>query len=109
MIEKTFTYNDATITCKRATVRSRLQAQWLVANLEAATATVYDIHMLTPFVGFLTQCTVKGNLGFTIPGVSANKKELEKGLDAFLSQDVEFYDLLVDALNEVDAVLSKKK
>lgn len=108
MIEKTFTYNDATITCKRATVRSRLHTNWIYSHFVADDTASLDMYTYTVFARFMTQCEVTGDAGFTIPGIGADKATMLAGLEAFLEQPAEFHDVLVAALNEADAALPKK-
>ena len=108
MIEKTFTYNGATITCTRATVRSRLQTNWIYSHFVAEDTAALDMYTYTVFARFMTQCAITGDLGFEVPGIGADKETMQAALDAFLDQPAEFHDVLVAALNEADAALPKK-
>lgn len=109
MIEKTFEYEGVTITCKRATVRSRLQTHFIYGHLGVTEDTPnFEMYTYRTFANFLTQCTVSGDLGFVIPGMGATNEDTQAALDAFLELPAEFHDLLVLNLNEVDTVLPKK-
>lgn len=108
MIEKTIEYNGATIACKRATVRSRLHTNWIYSHFVSEDTEALDMYTYTVFARFLTQCTVSGDLGFTIPGIGADKETIQAALEAFLDMPAEFHDVLVAGLNEADAAPPKK-
>lgn len=99
----TFTYNGATVTVKRGTVRSRLKARNLYAR--------FDIDHLDPdrwneifeYGRFVAHTVVEGKLPFPILNGTASEKDLNAAVDAFAETDQAFYDRWVDALNTVDS------
>lgn len=106
-MEKVIQYNGATITVKRGNVRSRLRSTLLYSKLDISETTTDEEWLyLNYYVRFLTQTTVKGDLGFDIPAPEAEPADLKAGLECFLDADVAFYDLVIAALNEVDVVLN---
>lgn len=106
-MEKVIQYNGATVTVKRGNVRSRLRSTLLYNKLDISDKTTDEEWLyLNYFVRFLTQTTVKGNLGIDMPAPEADPAALKAGLERFLDADVEFYDEVIAALNEVDAVLN---
>lgn len=108
LIEKTIEYEGVTIVCKRATVRSRLQTDFVYSHFINEHTAALDMYTYTVYARFLTQCTVTGDLGFAIPGIGAEATDMLAGLEAFLDQPAVFLDTLIAALNEVDRELPKK-
>lgn len=102
-MEKIIQYNGATVTVRRGTVRSRLLATLLYGKLGINEDTTDEEWLyLNYYVRFLTQTSVKGKLGIDIPGTMAEPDVLKAGMEQFLDADVEFYDEVIAALNEVD-------
>lgn len=97
-------YNGATITIKRGTVRSRLDCGMVYAklNIGADTSDYEFIHM-DSYARFLTQCTVKGELGFAVPPLDADAASIQAGYEAYLEADTAFYDSVIVALNAADS------
>lgn len=107
MIEKTFTWNDAKVTIRRGTVRSRLRASALYAKFGVSedmdTTQWLEIEH---FVTFLTRADVEGDLGFVLPSEGDDEKTLHAGKETFMGVDQDFYDAYIQALNAVDVTLN---
>lgn len=103
-MNKTVQYNGAKVTVKRGTVRSRLRATLLYKQFDISQdmddLAWYEISL---YVRFLTQVDIDGTLDFDVPNTNSDAKALQKGLEHFLDADNDFYDLVIDALNVVDA------
>ena len=106
-MEKVIQYNGATVTVRRGTVRTRLLQSLLYSKLGiSADTTDEEFLFISYYARFLTQTTIKGKLGFDIPGATDDPEQLRAGLEAFLDADVGLYDEVIAALNEVDAMLN---
>lgn len=97
-------YNGATLELTRATVRTRLQANFLYSQLGVSKDTPTDeFHLIMAYVRFLTQAKiVKGKLDFALPGLHANETDLQQGFEAFLNAEETFYDQVIIPLNNLD-------
>jgi hypothetical protein len=97
------TYNGATITFQRGTVRSRLKGIHLYSKLGVTTDTDDGLVLeYSYFVRLLTQCKVEGDLGFKLPTSSDNEAALQAGYEAFMESDEALFDVVVEGLNAVD-------
>jgi hypothetical protein len=97
------TYNGATITFKRGTVKSRLRGMTLYGKLGVSSDTPNeDMLGYSYFVRLLTQCEVEGELGFNLPSANADPAELCKAYDAFMNADEALFDAVMDGLNAAD-------
>lgn len=97
------TYNGATITFKRGTVRSRLRGMTLYGKLGVSQDTPNDVMLgYSYFVRLLTQCEIAGHLGFDLPDTSADDAELMQAYQAFMDADEALFDVVMDGLNVVD-------
>ncbi len=106
MFKESFVYNGATVTIRRANVRSRLLETIVYRNFDIAEGMPLDEWLpIQSFVEFLTRSEIEGDLGFKIPAVTAPTEEIMASFDEFLSQDETFYDLYIDAKNKVQAVI----
>lgn len=108
MLSETVSYNGATLTFKRADVRSRIQASVLYKRVGLSGDSAEEQwYFWTTYVGFLLRTTVEGDLGFTIPSLSASTEELEAGLEAFLAADESLYECVTNALNRLDEAVGE--
>lgn len=107
-METVIQYNGATVTVRRGTVRTRLQQSLLYNKLDISERmTDEDFLFISYYVRLLTQVSVKGNLGIDIPKTTDDPAQLKAGLSAFLDADVEFYDVVIAALNEIDSTMNE--
>lgn len=102
MLEKIISYNGATITIRRATVRARLRTTLVYNKIGLPEAMGEDWLFMQAFARFITQATVEGDLGFRVPSLADDDETFLAGYEAFLNADVEFYDLVNAALLEVN-------
>lgn len=94
-MQKSISYNGATITGRRGTVRSRMQSTSLYTKLGAFDTQNEDyIVAIHTFVFLLTHCQIEGKLGFDLPGAEAEAAALKAGLEQFLDSDEGLYDAL---------------
>lgn len=100
----TVSYKGATLELTRATVRTRLQANFLYSQLGVSKDTPTDeFHLIMSYVRFLTQAkVVKGTLDFELPDTHAGEAALQQGYEAFLDADETFYDQVIVPLNTLD-------
>lgn len=104
MIEQTITYNGATITLKRATVRSRMLGQIILGRLGVTKDTPnVDFYLFNEYASFLTQTKIVGDVGFHVPLPVAEADELKAGYEAFYDAPESFFDAVVIPLRLVEA------
>lgn len=109
MRTKSFTYNGATITVRRGTVRDRLAVDALVWELPDTTS-LAESHAQRSFGRAVVQTvSVEGELGFSWPNVSATADVLKAGFEALMDADGALWDAWKMALHEVDGELTDPK
>lgn len=97
------TYNGATISFKRGTVKSRLRGMTLYGKLGVSSDTPNDVMLgYSYFVRLLTQCEIEGTLGFDLPDTNAGEAVLQAAYQAFMDADEALFDVVMDGLNAVD-------
>lgn len=97
-------YNGATITISRGSVRSRLDCLVVYSKLDINDHTSdREFIYMDNYIRFLTQCQIKGDIGFPVPGLDASAEDIQAGYEAFLNADTAFYDSVIVALNSVDS------
>lgn len=103
MTEQIITYNGATVTLKRATVRSRLHSGIIYRKFDVDDKTSdEEFSMLFNYVKFLTQTAIDGGIGFTVPTYADEPDVLRAGFEAFLDQPEAFFDLVIIPLTRID-------
>lgn len=104
MLSKTFQYNGATVTVKRATVRSNLREHFVFRafNIDPDTNEMELLELQT-FANFMTLAEVKGSLGFDLPQLPASPDEIKAAFEQFMNMDAAFYDQFIAVAREVNA------
>lgn len=103
-ISKTFTYNGAKVTVRRADVRARLMGHFIYRHFNIHEDMPEDeFLMYQTFAQFMTQTTIDGDLGFSIPVLSAPEDAIKTAFEDFMALDTDFYDLYVAVMREVEA------
>lgn len=106
----TLTYNDATITLRRALVGDRLHADVIGSRLAGKDG--YDSNFAYPFrtfARFVTQAQIEGDFAFALPAFDAPIDKLKAAYEAFTQMDEAFYDEVLLALDDVTAPPEPKK
>lgn len=104
MIEQTVTYNGATITLKRATVRSRMLSQVILGRLGVTRDTPnLDFYLINEYANFLTQTKIEGDVGFHVPLPVAESDELKAGYEVFYDAPSAFFDAVVIPLRLIES------
>lgn len=104
MIEQTINYNGATITLKRATVRSRMLSQVILGRLGVTMDTSnLDFYLIERYTQFLTQANIAGDVGFHVPLPVAESDELKAGFEAFYDAPADFFDAVVIPLGRIES------
>lgn len=109
MFTTTFTFGDATLTIRRATVWDRVVSQTIYATLGLTkdnSEAEWNVALF--YAALLTQTTIDGDLGIALPAPSADHKALWDGLEAVKSLPAKFWDLFTVKVNEVDRAEEKK-
>jgi hypothetical protein len=104
MLSKQVRYNGATITVRRADVRARLRTSLAYTKLGGIPQNMPmdDWLFMNAFTQFVTQCTVEGDLGFPMPSLTDDDATFQAAFEAFLSADGDLYDVVNNALIEVN-------
>lgn len=106
MLTKTVTYNDATLEVSRETMRSRLQKNIVYRKLADVGTTDEDYEFIVAYAHLVTQVTVTaGNLPFSIAALTDTDDEMKAAYAAFLDCDGSLWNVIGEALREVDAPL----
>jgi hypothetical protein len=106
MFAKTVYYNGATLKIRREDVRSRLLRGMVFRHFDITEDMPDDEwQLLHGFVKFLTQVEITGDVGFAVPSVTADKKTVLGGYEAFLTAPGAFFDAYYPTLLEVDQVI----
>ena len=102
MTEHKETYNGASLTARRGTVRDRINLGVLANRMDIDDDDDFGASASYTYARFLTYITIEGDLGFPVPEASAAPAELQDGLNHFLDADAALYDLIVEMLNATD-------
>lgn len=106
MFTKTFDYNGASVTVRRADVRARLLQNMIFRHFPIAEGMPIDEWTLyNTFAEFMTLVKVEGDLGFPIPAVAASPEDILAAYENFLALPETFYNQYQAALNEVNAII----
>jgi len=103
---KTFQYNDATITVRRATIRDRLTIdalQWQLPDTDLVPVR----HQQRAYLRAVVQTTsVDGDLGFTLPKPDAPDAALAAGFEAMMDAPGTLWDIWRLTLEQVDGAIA---
>lgn len=106
MLTNNFSYNGASVTVKRETMRARLQKNIVYRKL-GITPDISDEEWeyMDAFAHLLTQCDIVGDVGFPVAQVADTAEDMRTSYEAFLDSEGSLYTPLIKAINEVDAPL----
>jgi hypothetical protein len=106
-LSKNISYNGAEIIVNRETMRSRLQKNIVYRKLGILDKTVgeEEWEYINAFAHLITQCTITGTLEVPVPLVTDGEVDVQRAFEAFLDSDGALYNVMVMAINEVDAPL----
>jgi hypothetical protein len=102
MLEQSFTWGQATITVKAATIRMFMRADRFESAIAAA---IPDADMAEAywFAKVCVQATIEGDLSWSVPSLAIEGQELAESFDYFYEQLPEsFIKALIRAIRAVD-------
>lgn len=103
-LETTFTYNGATVTVRRETIRSRLYRTIVYGKIpHLADISSDEFLLIQTFTRVITQATVDGDLGFVLAKPTDGSDVIMASYEAFMDADPALYDKLETAFGEVNA------
>ena len=109
MYTTTFTFGEATLTIRRATVWDRVVSQTIYATLGLTKEhSQAEWNMALFYAALLTQTTISGSLGIELPAPSADHDALWAGFEAVKELPANFWDQFTVKVNEVDRADEKK-
>lgn len=109
MYTTSFTFGDATLTIRRATVWDRVVSQTIYGTLGLTRDhSQTEWNMALFYAALLTQTTIAGSLGITLPAPSADHDALMAGFEAVKGLPANFWDQFTVKVNEVDRAEEKK-
>lgn len=106
MLSKTVNYNGATLEVNRETMRSRLQKNIVYRKLAGVGAADEDYEFIVAYAHLMTQVKVTaGELPFPIAALTDDDDTVKAAYAAFLDSDGSLWNVIGEALREVDAPL----
>jgi hypothetical protein len=102
MTERTFQYNGATVSIRRAKVRDKVSIGAILRKLDIAEGDEEGNIAGYAFARFMVLSDVEGDLGFALPQVTDDAETIHAAIESFLDADGDLYDGLIGALNRAD-------